>query len=218
MLIPNCCAIWAGFLSGCKKTLKHSARFSLHVMEGLKVITPFSCLALLFSNFHVLVRDMSSGGSCFIRSYLGWIRLNLVSASTAHLCGLVHPRVLLAVHSWQVQFLFFQWVRNWVGWQRCADILTRSATFTMLCFPIRYFALALFRDFCSVARWYHMGSCARRWDVIFITARLTLYLLAVFSIHLMSSFSAFALWPLSRCHGQVTVSFGCSSSGVFRQG
>ena len=44
-------AIWAGFLSRCEKTLKHSARFSLHVIEGLKVITPFLLFHLAISMF-----------------------------------------------------------------------------------------------------------------------------------------------------------------------
>jgi len=106
---PRCLyhrAIWAGFLSGCEKTLKHSARFSLHVIEGLKVITPFSCLALSFSSFRVLMRDMLSSGSCFIGSYLGWIRLSLARASMAHLCRLVHPRVLSAVFLAGAVFIF----------------------------------------------------------------------------------------------------------------
>jgi len=152
---PRCLyhrAIWVGFPFGCEKTRKHSAKFSLHVIEGLRVISPFSCLALLFINFHVLVRDIPSGGSCFVGSCFGGIRCTLVRASLVHLCRFLHPRVLSAAHSRQAQFLFFRWVGNCAGWWRRADVLIRSATFATLCFCRRHFALALFRDFCSAER------------------------------------------------------------------
>jgi len=147
-----CCAIWVGFPFRCEKTLKHSAKFSLHVIEGLKVISPFSCLALLFISFCVLVRDIPSGGSCFVGLCFGGIRCTLARASLVHLCGFLHPRVLSAAYSWQAQFLFFWWVGNCAGWRRCADVLIRSATFAMLCFCRRHFTLVLFRDFCLAER------------------------------------------------------------------
>jgi len=53
--------MWVGFLPRSVKILKHSARFSLQVIDGLKVISPFSCLALSFLSFWVLVRDNLSG-------------------------------------------------------------------------------------------------------------------------------------------------------------
>ena len=154
-------AIWVGVLLGSVKIWKHLARLSLQVIDGSKVITPFVSLAWLFLCFRDLVRDRPSGGSCFSGLCLGGIRFSLVRASAAHLCRFSHPIFLSFMHSVHVQFLFFQWVVCWVGWQRHADVLTRSATWKTLCLWRRHFALVLAIGFCSAERWYHTGSCAR---------------------------------------------------------
>ena len=49
-------------LDGSVKILKHSARFSLHVIVGLKVISLSVSLAALFLIFLVLVNKSPSGG------------------------------------------------------------------------------------------------------------------------------------------------------------
>ena len=74
-----CLVMWVGFLPRSVKILKHSARFSLQVIDGLKVISLFSCLALAFLSFCVLVRDIPSGGSCFIGLCFGGMSDSLVS-------------------------------------------------------------------------------------------------------------------------------------------
>ena len=154
--------MWVEFLSGSVKIRKHSARLSLHVIDGSKVITPSLCLALSFLSFLVLVRDSPSGGSCFVGLCLGGMRFSLVRASVAHLCRFLHPRFLSLVHSQHVQFRFFWWVGCWARWQRHADVLIRSATFVTSCFFRRHFAVALVMGFFLAERWYHAGSCARR--------------------------------------------------------
>jgi len=155
-------ARWVESLLGSVKILKHSAKLSLQVIDGLKLIIPSSCLTLLFPSFRVLVRDIPSGGSCAVGLCLGGIRLSLVMASVAHLCGFLHPQVLSFTHSRHTQFLFFWWVGCCAGWQSHADILIRLATLIMLCFCRRHFALELFMGFCTAERWYHAGSCAKR--------------------------------------------------------
>jgi len=97
------------------KIWKHSTRLSLQVIVGSKISLPFSCLAFLFFNFHVLVRDIPSGGSCFIGLCFGGIRFNLVRASVVHLCGFSQPVVLSFVHSWHTQFLFLWCIGCCVG-------------------------------------------------------------------------------------------------------
>jgi len=144
------------------KIWKHSAKDSLQVIDRLKVISPLICLALSFLSFRDLVRDIPSGGSCFVRLCLGGMRFILVSASFAHFCGLRHPRILSVAHSQHLHFFFFWWVGCWVGWRIRADVLSRSATLEMLCFWRRHFIALPARGFCSVERWYHTGNCARR--------------------------------------------------------
>ena len=150
------------YLSGSVKIRKHSARLSLQVIDGLKVISPSHCLALSFLSFRVLVRDIPSSGSCFVGLCFGGMRFILARASVVHLCGLLHPMFQSLAHSRHRQFLFFQWVGCWTGWRCLADVLIRSATVTTSCFCRRHFAFVLFIGFCSVERWYHAGSCARR--------------------------------------------------------
>jgi hypothetical protein len=141
---------------------KHSARLSLQVINGLKVISPLFCLASSFLYFHDLVRDIPSGSSCFVGLCLGGMRFSLVRALSAYLCGLLHPISLSIVHLWHVQFYFFWWARCQAGCQSCADVLIRSATLETLCFWRRHFALRLLMGFCLADRWYHTGSCAKR--------------------------------------------------------
>ena len=100
--------MWVVFPLGSVKILKHSARFSLQVIDRSKIISPLFCLTLSFLSFHVLVRDIPSGGSCLIGLCFGGMRFSLVRASAAHLCGFLHPADLSLLHSWHVQFQFFQ--------------------------------------------------------------------------------------------------------------
>ena len=88
------------YLSGSVKIRKHSARLSLQVIDGSKVISPLHCLAVSFLSFHVLVRDIPSGGSCFVGLCFGGMRFSLVRASVAHLYGLLHPMLQSFAHSW----------------------------------------------------------------------------------------------------------------------
>ena len=74
------------FPLGSVKILKHSARFSLQVIDGLKINSPLFCFALLFLSFCVLVRDIPSGGSCVVGLCFGGMRFSLIRASAAHLC------------------------------------------------------------------------------------------------------------------------------------
>jgi hypothetical protein len=78
----------------------------LQVIDGSKVISPLLCLANLFLYFHDLVNDSPSGGSCFIGLCFGGMRLSLVQALSAHLCGFLQPRSLSLVHSGHMQFRF----------------------------------------------------------------------------------------------------------------
>jgi len=87
-----------GFLFGSMKIRKHSARLSLQVIDGLKVMSPLVCLASSFLCFHDFVSDSPSGGSCFVRLCLGGMRFSLVRASAAHLCGFLHPMSLSLMH------------------------------------------------------------------------------------------------------------------------
>ena len=152
---PQClylCAMWVEFLSGFVNIRKHSARLSLQVIEGSKVISLFDCLALSFLCFCDLVRDIPSGGSCFVGLCLGGMRFSLVRASFVHLCGFPHPRILSSEHSWHAQFRFFRWVGCWAGWRMRADVFNRSATWATLCCWSRHFAVVLAIGFCLADR------------------------------------------------------------------
>ena len=188
--------IWWVILLGSVNILKHSARLSLQVIVGSKVIVPSRCLAIWFLSFPDFVRDSPSGGSCFVGLCLGGIRFSLVSASSAHSWGFRHPCSLSRVHSGHSHSGFLWCVGCCRGCLRRADVFTRSATFVMLCFFIKHFARLLFSERGSAVRWYHAGSWARICGVILIAARFVLYFLAVSSIRLMSSFRFCALGPL----------------------
>jgi len=152
---PQClylCAMWVEFLSGFMNIRKHSARLSLQVIEGSKVISLFDYLALSFLCFRDLIRDIPSGGSCVVGLCLGGMRFSLVRASFVHLYGFPHPRILLSEHSWHVQFRFFWWVGCWAGWYMCADVFNRSTTLAMLYCWSRHFAVVLAIGFCLVDR------------------------------------------------------------------
>ena len=100
-----CLIMWVVSPLGSVKILKHSARLSLQVIDGLKIISPLSRLALSFLSFCVLVRDIPSSGSCLVGLCFGGMRFSLTRASAAHLCGFSHPVDLSFLHSWHVQFL-----------------------------------------------------------------------------------------------------------------
>jgi len=77
------------------KILKHSARFSLQVMDMSKVTSLLFCLANWFLDLPDFVRDRPSGESCFVGLCLGGMRLMHVSASVAQLFELIQPSVMM---------------------------------------------------------------------------------------------------------------------------
>src|SRR5260221_6146867 len=183
-------------LVGSVNTRKHSARSSLHVIVGSKVISLLSILAISFLIFLVLVRDSPSGGSCLVGLYLGGIMSRRVCASVTHLCGFSQPWFRSFVHSWHGQFCSGRCVGCWRGCRDLADILTRSTTKETLCFFSRHLVALLFIGRCSAVGWYQAGSWARTCGFSLIADRFTLYFLAIFSILLTSSLSLFSLGPL----------------------
>ena len=91
-------------LSGLVKILKHLARLSLQVMEGLKMISPFVALASRFFCFLCLVRErLSCGSPRRSGSSLGKIRWILVRASEVQVCGFRQPQDLSSEQSRQGQ-------------------------------------------------------------------------------------------------------------------
>jgi hypothetical protein len=147
-----CQAICVEFLFGSMNIRKHSVRFSLQVIDGLKVISPLLCLANLFLCFRDLISDSPSGGSCFVGLYFGGMRLSLVQALSAHLCGFLQPRPLSLAHSGHVQFQFLRWVTCRARCQSRANVLSRSATLETLCIQRRHFACKVFIGLWSAER------------------------------------------------------------------
>ena len=108
---PQCLylqVIWVGFLFGSMNIWKPSVRLSLQVINRSKVISPLVCLAGSFLSFRDFIRDILSGGSCFVGLCFGGMRFSLVQASSAHLCRFLQPITISLMHSWHVQFQFFR--------------------------------------------------------------------------------------------------------------
>ena len=168
-----CLYLWVSWLFsfvGSVKILKHSARFSLHVIVALNTIVSLFWLATWFLVFSNFVSNRPSGGSWLVGLCFAGMRFSLVSASCAQLCGCLHPWSLSALHSWQSHSWFCWWSGYCWGWRIRADILTRSATVEALCFLSRQRALALFMDIRSADRWYHASNCSSILGDILIVA------------------------------------------------
>ena len=98
---PQCLylwVIWVGFLFGSMNIQKPSARLTLQVIDGSKVIFPLVCLASSFLSFCDVVRDILSDGSCFVRLCFGGMRFSLVWALSVHLCRFLQPMTLSLIH------------------------------------------------------------------------------------------------------------------------
>lgn len=89
---------------GSVKILKHSAMLSLHVIEGLNIISLSSAFALVLLVFLQMVRESLSCCSPIWRGlYFGARLCFLTRAPVVHVCGFQHLLSLSVVQSWQVQ-------------------------------------------------------------------------------------------------------------------
>lgn len=141
--------IWLVLFVGSINTLKHSARLSLQIMDGLKVTLLLFCPAVQFLIFPDLVSNRLSIVHCCIGLYLGGIRFRHISASAVQSWRCSHPFVLSSKQLWHGHSQFYWWVRCWSRWHILAEVLTRSATLVTLWFCIRHLAVILLRVCCS---------------------------------------------------------------------
>jgi hypothetical protein len=173
-------------LSGSVNILKHSARFVLLVIDGLKVISSFVSLAISFLAFHVAVSErLSIGGGLSSGFSFGVICCSLTNTSCAQAWGFRQLDLLSVMQSshWQYADGLCCSVAAFLI---LFDVRRRSATVVALCFLIRHLVAIPCRGLYCAATWYQAGSWALRWGVRRIAARLVLCFFAILSILLMS--------------------------------
>ncbi len=182
--------------SGSVKTLKQSARSSLVVMEGSKIISPSSSLASEFFLLRLLVKDrLSCGSPSGSRWNLGGMLLSLMSASSAHQCGFSQPLIRSRTQSSHMHWGVFSWISLRCMFRTRADVFSRSSIVSILCTLSRHLAALVVSGWCCDWRRCQVGSFFRRSGSSLIAARCMLYFCAVVSMLMISTPSITARLP-----------------------